>query len=65
MATNVRENVMVFIILLNTLETIPKMKIVDSSIVNSKIVLLKSERIKSDTEIISFTLGSRECTKLS
>jgi hypothetical protein len=65
MATNVRENVMVFIILLNTLETIPKMKIVDSSIVNSKIVLLKSERIKSDTEIISFTLGSSECTKLS
>jgi len=65
MATNVRENVIVFTILINTLDTIPKMKIVDNNIANSKIVLLKRERIKSDSEIINFTLGSRECTKLS
>ncbi len=60
MATNERENVIVFIILLNTLETTPKMKIIDNSIANSKIVLLKSERIKSDSEIVNLTLGSRE-----
>ncbi|MEM3871595.1 MAG: hypothetical protein QXE05_03470, partial [Nitrososphaeria archaeon] len=65
MITNVREKVIVFAILLKTLDKAPNRKIANNNRVNSKMVLLKRERMNSEKEIINFTLGSRECIILS